>query len=92
MLQRFLKLFRKEYKADDIRDCIKMYFDIVADMTSCTCKIEIKTYFIDIDIFKERFKHIVPDDLFYTYLDRLQNIWHQESRRVEQGRKPLYIR
>lgn len=92
MLQRFLNLFKKQYKAEDIQACIKMYFDIVADMTSCTCRGEMKSYFIDIDIFEKRFRNKVPQDLFYPYLNRLDNLWHQETKRVEAGKKPLYLR
>lgn len=92
MIQKFLNLFRKQYNSTDIQDCIKMYFDIVADMTSCTCRGEIKTYFIDIEIFEKRFRNKVPLDLFYPYVNRLENLWHQETKRVEKGKKPLYIR
>lgn len=92
LIERLREMMRKKYNPQDIQDCIKMYFDIVADMTSCTCKGEIKSYFIDIEIFEKRFRNKVPQDLFYTYLNRLEQLWAQETKRVEAGKKPLYLR
>lgn len=96
MLQTILKWFinlpRKNYSSEIICDCIKMYYSIVADMTTCECKSEIKSYFIDIEIFTKRFERTVPADIFYPYLNKLDNIYEQEQKRVEAGRKPTYIR
>lgn len=79
---RFMALCYQDYSSKEITKAINMYYDICADMVCAQSFDEIKPMFIDIEVFKKRFKGTIPPDMYYERIDKLKFILSRETERV----------
>ena len=84
---RFMAFCYRDYSSKEITDAINMYYDICADMVCAQSMDEIKPMFIDIDVFKKRFKGTIPPDMYYERIDRLKYTLSKETERIMQIKK-----
>ena len=71
----FIKSFDSQsYNDEDIRECIKMYWQIRRDITTCYCMSEMNSFFIDLEIYNKKFKNKVPSTLLDTHNFELRKV------------------
>jgi len=72
---------------------IRMYYDIIREMTQAQAFDEISHMFIDIEIFKKKYKGLIPPDMFDERTIRLEEILIKETERVMNiKRRPALMR
>lgn len=90
---RFMAFCYRDYSSKQITDAIRMYYDIIREMTQAQAFDEISHMFIDIEIFKKKYKGLIPPNMFDERTIRLEEILIKETERVMNiKRRPALMR
>lgn len=79
---KFMAFCYRDYSSSEITDAINMYYEIATEMICAKSFDEIKIMFIDIEIFKKRFKGTIPPDMYEDRIERLKILLSEHTERV----------